>query len=588
MRTLMRGALPSLLLAGCLSVPDEPPTECKVTSDCDTAHGEVCEEGVCWGNPPAGPFAVLLTPPSERKTELVSRELVLSELPANGYFDDLELAEPVTFTGQIVCPNECTNAELAATIIVTRPSSFFGGPIFRQVFDTDPRTGAFQLVLPRVQPGEPDYSLTIVPDGRDGGDKSLAQLVPPLHTTLRLDKSETGRTLDLGGTQTPLVLSGTIVDDKDNPATDYRVVALGRWETGAPLTEVSTVDFINQLDNSFSIRISEGVVGSIDIVAQPTNDTLQPTLRRTVSPAAAMFAPSELRQPPLDAPIEVTIDVRGTAPAGDVDGVVGAHVTVRGKLPGDTEASFVTTNDTDEDGLVTLRLPGGALASSYRVSVVPAPNSNVGTVFDRLLDPGGHTQLKLPDRLAIVGTVLDAFGTPLKDVQVTASPSLRFQWSLDPDPQAFASGIPAASVVTSGSGEFVVFVDPFLAAGDVTEENFVWGYYDLSFVPSPTTNAPVFTRFDVEIPRDPGLTQLALGSMPLPDAAHIHGRIVSPSLDTVEDAEIKLFRVEDPSAITQFCLVLTNAPPSCPVPALQLGRGISDGDGIARLTLPRL
>lgn len=579
----------ALLFAGCLSVPDEQPVECKITTDCDTANGEVCEEGVCWGNPPAGPFAVLLTPPSELKTEMVSRELILDSLPSAGYFDDLELGKPVTFSGQVVCPNECAQAQLSATIVATRPSSFAGGPAFRQVFDTDPRTGTFQLVLRPVGDGEPDYTITIVPDGRDGNEDSLAQLVPPLRTTLSITKNEAGKTIDLGSSD-PLEITGTIVDANDNPATNYRVVAFGRWEQNAPLSEVSTVDLVNQTDNSFSIRLSDGLVGSVDLVAQPigtADDDVQPTLRMTINPTGANLVEPILRQPESAQPIEIVVDVRGTATGGDVSAVIGAHVTVRGQVLGATEATFVTTSDTDEDGKARLRLPGGALESSYRVSVVPTANATIGMIFDRALTPGGTTEIKLPDRLAIVGTVLDVSGNPLKDVQVTASPSLRFQWSLTPGPQAFATGIPAASVVTSDSGEFVLYVDPFFAAGDDTEEEFVWGFYDLSFVPSETVNAPLF-QAEVEVPREPTRTQLSIGSLQLPDAAHIHGRIVAPSLETVEGAEIKLFRVESPSAFTDFCDLLTNAPLSCPIPALQLGRGISDVDGVARLTLPRL
>ncbi len=574
-----------LFVTGCLSVPDAPPVECKVTSDCDTANGEVCEEGVCWGNPPPGPFAVLVTPPAERKTELVSRELIVPDLPVDGYFGDLELRDPVTFSGQIVCPNECTTAELSATITVTRPSTFVGGPTFRQVFETDPQTGTFQLVLPPVGEGEPGYTVTITPDGRQQPRMvtSLAQLVPPLRTTLDITKSETGRTIDLGGDAQ--VITGSIVDAQDNPATDYRVVALGRWDTSSPLSEVSTVDFISQTDNTFSIRLSDGVVGSVDIIAQPTNNALQPTLRMTLNPAAANLIEPKLVQPDTDTPIDLVVEVKGTATGGEVTGVDAAHVTVRGQLAGATEATFTLTTDTN-NGRAELHLPGGALASSYRVSVIPQPNATVGAVFDRELT-GSLTTIKLPDRLAIAGTVLDVTGTPLKDVAVTASPSLRFQWSLSPAPQAFVAGIPAASVNTSESGEFVLYVDPVIQAGNDIEAEDVFGFYDLSFVPAESINAPQFTRLEIELPRDPSLAQLQLGSTVLPDAAHIHGRIVSPSLETVKGAEIKMFRVEDQSAFVQFCEVLTNAPPTCPIPALQLGRGISDSDGVARLTLPR-
>ncbi|MBA2541271.1 MAG: hypothetical protein H0V17_16640, partial [Deltaproteobacteria bacterium] len=203
-------------LAGCLSVPDGPPVECKVTSECNTDAGEVCDEGVCYGDPPPGPFAALITPPGKRKSELVAREMLLDGLPQDGYFGTFELEKPVTFSGQIVCPNECGASELAATIVVTRPSGFVGGPLFRQVFDTEPRTGAFQLVLPPVRAGEAEYTVTVNPGKRDqpGTTTSIAELVPPLRTTLSIDKNETGKTLDLGEA-VPLAITGTIVDAQD-------------------------------------------------------------------------------------------------------------------------------------------------------------------------------------------------------------------------------------------------------------------------------------------------------------------------------------------------------------------------------------
>jgi hypothetical protein len=285
----------------------------------------------------------------------------------------------------------------------------------------------------------------------------------------------------------------------------------------------------------------------------------------------------------------VTIVVQGTGTGGDVTGVIGARVTVSGVLAGNTEATFTTQGDSDATGTVTLTVPGGALASSYRVSVVPQTNANVGVVFDRPLELTAENRIKLPDRLAIVGTVLDYTGIPLKDVQVTAHPALRFQWSLTAIPQAFVAGIPPAGVVTKETGEFVLFVDPFIATvdGEIENED-VWGYYDISFVPTETTNAPLWTQMEIEIPRDPTLTQLAINKIALPDAAHVHGTIVDPFGELVEDAELRLFRVEDPQAFLSFCADLNNPPASCPIPAFLLGRGVSDAAGVTRLTLPRL
>ncbi|HRC56826.1 MAG TPA: hypothetical protein PKU97_12930, partial [Kofleriaceae bacterium] len=53
-------ALAALASAGCLSVPDEDEPQCRRASDCDQAVGEVCEEGVCWGDPPSVPLAAIV------------------------------------------------------------------------------------------------------------------------------------------------------------------------------------------------------------------------------------------------------------------------------------------------------------------------------------------------------------------------------------------------------------------------------------------------------------------------------------------------------------------------------------------------
>ena len=60
------------LLVGCVDVAVGPQPQCKRQSDCDP--GEACQEGVCWGNPPAGMFAATLGPPSGR-TDLVPVEI---------------------------------------------------------------------------------------------------------------------------------------------------------------------------------------------------------------------------------------------------------------------------------------------------------------------------------------------------------------------------------------------------------------------------------------------------------------------------------------------------------------------------------
>ena len=587
-RVLLAGAL----AGGCLSVPDEKPVECKVTSDCDTANGEVCEEGVCWGNPPPGPFAALIAPPTSRKDELVPHEQILQAIPADGYFGDLILEQAVVYSGQVVCPNECGTELLSASIEVTRPSTFPGGPGFRQVFSTDPRTGTFQLVLPPVHPGESDYAITITPDNRtaDPATGQMANLVPPLRTSLSLVANQSGKTYDLGGTTLPITISGTIVDFQANPAADYRIVALGRWDSTSPLSEVSTVDFIRSTGgNAFTLRLSEGIQGDVEIVAQPFGSTPQPTLRLGKVDSTSVAENVQLVVPNLrtagSSTVPVAVTVEGSKPGGGLTGVVGAHVTVTGSVSSsDNTATVLAEGDTNMLGEVTFMLPGGDFASTYKVSVVPLAGAAVGVVYDQPVEPGTPTKIKLPDRVAIAGIAVDIDGKPLEGVQVTAVPSLRFQWSLDGRSQKFITAIPSPTDVTLNTGEFVLHIDPSVLASDGGE---VYGYYDLVFAPTEGSSAPTWTVFDVEVPRTSMLSQVVLDPIVLPDAAHIHGRIVDPFGDVIEAAELKLFRIQDPQAVSGACTELPHAPSSCPIPAYLMGRGVTDTDGIARLTLPR-
>src|SRR5947208_906555 len=125
-------AASAVLLVACISAPSTPGVMCESTSDC--ASGEVCQEGVCWGDPPMGTFAATLAPPAAR-ADLVSSDIPLLVIPQNGWLDSLELAAPVTVTGRVeayCAPSSqtCDTSSLGARITFTRKSSFAGGTPF--------------------------------------------------------------------------------------------------------------------------------------------------------------------------------------------------------------------------------------------------------------------------------------------------------------------------------------------------------------------------------------------------------------------------------------------------------------------------
>ena len=64
-RRLALGAVGPLMMAACIAAPgpDDRPA-CTSVADCNGVAGEVCDEGVCWGDPPIGSFAAVLSPAS--------------------------------------------------------------------------------------------------------------------------------------------------------------------------------------------------------------------------------------------------------------------------------------------------------------------------------------------------------------------------------------------------------------------------------------------------------------------------------------------------------------------------------------------
>lgn len=589
-------ALALILLAGCLSVPEGGEIECQTNADCDNAHGEVCQENVCWGNPPPGPFAAVVTPPSELNNRLVTREIPNLLIPDDGWLGDIALDEPVTYSGQVVptcaAPVDCSTTALGAKITVTRPSQFQGGPGISISTETDPRTGKFELVVPRTRANEAPYEVTVVPSGRGGsypGETTPGQLVPPMRTTLAITDNVANQMLPIGGASL-LKIDGSIVDAvTPNGPAKYRVVALGQWDLESPKVEVSTVSYTGS-DGTFSLRISKNVVGQVELVARPYDTNAHmPTLHlAAVTPGTTdrrLIVPTNI-----GAPHGVDFEVLGVDSGGQVAPVAGATVIVRGIVPanqpGATSATLRVEGTTGPNGIVKLFvLDGSAIQGSYRVSVIPPPNAIVGVVYDKEISvsPGAdadQTTIRLPDRIALRGVVRDLYGDPLEDVSVTARPGLRFMWNLEAVPQEFLTTIPAATAVTPNTGEFVVWVDPFMTD--------VWGFYDIAFEP-PTTSeslnyAPSWTLGSIEIPRDVTQTTVTLPEIRLPDAAHVHGRVTDAAGNAIDDAELKIFRID---TSLELCSEVRYEPKSCPIPALLLGRGTTDDAGMARLTLAR-
>jgi hypothetical protein len=597
----------ALLLAGCLSVPEQKKPACKSNSDCDSAAGEVCDEGVCWGNPPTGVFAAALGPPSTRN-DIAPTEKPMLAVPTNGWLGDLVIDQPITFAGRVqafcMAPIACSDTSLPATISVTRAPTFPGGPGFHTTVDAKDGVAAgntsFTMALPRSQAADPDYLVTILPDGRgaappNDGSVSPAELAPPYHQHLRAPTDVPAMTITLGSADAPLI-TGAITDAVGHPLSNYRVVALGRWEANAAMTEVSTVDYTGTT-GSYSITLGSGIVGNIEIVATSYDpNVVLPELH--LPNVAAVSATRPLATPTtVGSPSSERITIVGVSGSGEIAPVAGAHVEVRSayapSLAGSTHAQLVSDVTTDDHGNATMTLlDGQAFAGGYTLTVIPPISSTLGVVYSQQWTFGQtdsvcsmSTQscpanttcscIGLPARIAVRGTLKNPQGQPIANASVTATPSLRFAWSLAPGDQDFLTQIPAATATTPESGDFVVWVDPYLAG--------VWGHYDLSIEPASGADSPLWTVSDIEIPRA-GQPVLPLGDVSVPDAANIHGRLTDPSGTPVEGGELRVFSL---TADTSLCTQVSYPPSGCAIPAQLVGHGTSDAQGVVRLTLPR-
>ena len=580
----------ALALAACLDVPSGPEVECTDTSQCDTTHGEVCGDGVCYGNPPQGMFALVISPPASRK-DLVPREISQPQINPDGWITDLSLDKPVMFSGRVeaTCtpPTTCDRSALDATITITRPSSFRGGPGFKTIVASDAGAGlqapSFEIALPRTTSADQPYIVTVIPSGRGDAPQptpTAAELVPPMRVTLDAKDAAITRTFQLGGATLPTV-DGSVLSYVGGGLSHYRVVAMGRWEAGATPTEVSTVSYTGA-DGKFHLTLAANVLGPVELVARPAaNAPAAPALHMFDVPGNGSSSRVLVQPAMLGNPTVRQLAINGVDGSGKVAGVRGAQVTVTATLgtagSNQTIATFVAEGATDETGRVPLSLLDGiGITGSYKLAVVPPASSPMGVVFDQSLDMASAGTLLLPTRVALRGAVLDADGVPLKDVSVTARPSLRFTWSFTDAPQAFVSAIPAATALTPSTGEFVLFVDPTVAD--------LWGHYDLGFEPASKARAPTFTVSDVEIPREANQTTVSVPTVQLPDAAFVRGLVTDVAGTLVEGAEVKVYRL---TSSLLLCDQVLNAPASCPIPANLQGRGDSDASGTVRLTLPR-
>jgi len=220
------------------------------------------------------------------------------------------------------------------------------------------------------------------------------------------------------------------------------------------------------------------------------------------------------------------------------------------------------------------------LSASYTLNVVPPASSDLGVVYGQALPIDTIAGVRLPQRLALRGHVVDSNGKPVGNLSVSARPSLRFSWSAPPELATFIAEIPTPIAVTDHAGDYVIYVDPSV---DLFPDT-LWAHYDLEFDAPAGTSIASWTLPDLEIPRDPTLSTLDVPVLTLPDTSYLHGQLADPNHLRVSDGELRIFSISTNSTL---CSEVMYPPPGCTVPAQLAGRAASGDDGTVKLALPR-
>ncbi len=599
-RSLSFAILGASLLAapGCLELigPEAAP-ECAETLDCNYGSGEVCDEGLCWGDPPADvQLAVVVGPPPER-LDLVTTELTTLGIDPDGWMSDLSLSPAIALHGRIELACEgCPESSLAATVQVRRASRILGGPDYLATVssmsgipDSDDRfieDDSFSLLVPAVGPQDPQYEITIIPSDTAPllpGGLTPAGLVPPVRRMVTLDELANGidQVLDTGALR---VVNGRVVDALGEGLEGMRVRAVGRFDALDPVERVSTIATTDG-KGFFVLLISADALDVVDVIAAPPMPGT-PTLI-----ARDQFVAGEdlgvMRMPSFPAPVRVTIPVVSHDPAGNQLPVADAHVQlatiIEGAAPDPrVQAVFTVETSTGPSGNIEVDLIPGttARARDYVARIIPSPNDSAATAI-RDLDVGAQggvlERVDLDPRSAVTGIVVDHGGVPVEGLTVTAHPSLSFVWSLDAGVQDLLADVEPSTVATDAGGSFLLWVDPAVAA---STEMYA-ASYDLECEPAEQALVPRWTVPGVAT--DPAAPSIDVGVIFLPDAALVRARVVDPDGEPVAGALVRVYQV----APDLGACASSNAPSECEPPATLQASGRSDADGVVRLVLPR-
>lgn len=606
----MRLAVPiiaSLALAGCIDVlgpPGGAEPMCEVTSDCNVAAGQVCDQGICWGDPPEDiRFAAILVPPADRP-DLVRTELPDLSIADDGAVAGLDFVAPKTLSGQvrITCldSSQCDpTASVSARITAKRRSRIPGGPTYSRtvVAQAGVREGpAFTLRLPLTGTDDPPYEITITPDDVElEGGASAASLAPPIRFSLSVTNDVSDLDWVLGNPEELKVIKGRVVDAANRGLAGMEVWALGRWTAlGQPerASSIATTD----AEGQFVLRIPTAMLDVYDLIVKPAPGTVAPSLRKlgVIIPDPQVgedyIALEDLRMPSYAEAVPYVIPVRGFDGSGELKPVAGAEVRLTTVLLDDAGvlATYGATAFTDAEGHARFDLiPGGGQQNRvYVARVLPPAGAKHASLFGAEISVGLANQdgdswlptLQLGDRVAVTGTVVDAGGHVVPGATVSASASVGFLLQLSADSRATLDDLQLPSATSDERGVFMFWIDPALVGLEAV--------YDLEIAPPTGSQAPRWSVRAIGAAQSTSGAPIDLGDVWLPPASYARGPVRAPDGPAVPAAEVRLYEVS-PEAATS-CAGVTGpfGETECEYPVILRGLWQSRADGQVWMALP--
>jgi hypothetical protein len=440
-----------------------------------------------------------------------------------------------------------------------------------------------------TRPGE-TYEVVIFPSD-DGPGPTPAQLAPPYRQQgFSFVDGATSVVFPLGGQNAEgasKTIRGRVRDAADRGVDGLTVRALGRFN---PLQAPEVASTLSTTDENgeFVLVVPVSWLDDFDIVMLPPPGADLPEVRlekvHVDDPIGAVPVEHVLPDvvlPSYPAPLDYELPIKGVAPEGGLEPVLGATVqlaTVLAAGPG-FSVIYRASGQVDPEGMAQVRLVPGTIAGNriYLVDVIPLPDAEHAQVWGLEVPVGPAPGVlaggePLPARVLLTGAIYDHMGVPTEGVRVRLEPSPRFTYDLRATRMDVANAR-WPETLTAEDGRFSLWVDPTILDTPAS--------YSLLLEPPADSLLPYWSLDDVGILAD-DTGSLSLGEIWLPDAAYGRGTVRGPDGAVVPGASVFVYEIIDPILCTNLI-----DEGECRVPAPLRAFTTADEDGEVRLILPR-